>query len=347
MKKLALLLLLVAIGGTAAVLVPFLRHQTGSKEHAGGSDEKDKKGAETPGKDEKDKEEKKEEAVVKLDKEGQERIGLAVQPLQSVKMRPRVVAYGRAMDPAPLAALDSDLVSAIAALDASRAASDRAKTLFESRENVARKAVETAESQFRTDQSRYRALQRRLSLEWGRDIAALDDKARGDLLDDLIQEKSALVRVDVPGGESVKDEPSAAKIAVLGREDQPVPASSVAPASGIDPKAQAQGFLLQIANPPFPVRAGVAVTAYLELPGDESDGVIIPRDAIVRYAGETWAYVQSEAEEFERRQVPPGQITETGWFVTEGFKAGDKIVTMGAQTLLSSEMTAQGGDAGD
>ena len=45
--------------------------------------------------------------------------------------------------------------------------------------------METAASQYRTDQSRYRALQRRLYLEWGYAIAALDDQSRGELLDNL------------------------------------------------------------------------------------------------------------------------------------------------------------------
>lgn len=351
MKKFALLFLLVIFAGTAAVLLPFWRHVITTHVDSGeGDDQKKEKPKSESTKEDDDKEkkegkeeDKKEEAVVKLDKEGQERIGLGVQELSSVKQRPQIIAYGLAADPATLAALDSDMVAADAALQASRAAADRARSLFESNENVSRKAVETAASQYRTDQSRARALRRRLSLEWGTAIAALDDDARSTLLDELIKQKAAVIRVDVPGGESVREEPTAAKISVLGREDQPITAASVAPASSIDPKAQAQGFLLQISDPPFPVRPGVAVTAFLELPGDETEGVVIPRSAIVRYAGETWAYVQSEDEEFARRRVPPGHITETGLFVSEGFKSGEKIVVTGAQTLLSSEMTTQGG----
>jgi hypothetical protein len=345
MKKLALLLLIVAFAGAAAVLVPFFRHHA-DKNTAGADaapDSKDK----TKEPADKDSGEKKNESVVKMDKETQERVALEVKPLEAIKQRPEVVAYGRAIDASALAALDGDIVAADAALQASEAAATRAQSLFASGENVSRKALETAVSQFQADRSRARALHRRLSLEWGASIAAMDDKARSDLLDELVKDKAALVRVDVPGGESVKQDPSAGRIVVLGREDQSIPAATVAPASSIDPKTQAQGFLLQINNSAFPIRSGVAVTAYLDLPGEEAEGVVVPRSAIVRYAGEAWAYVQTGEEEFERRRVPAGSIVEQGWFVTEGFMAGDKIVAAGAQTLLSSEMTLQNAGEAD
>ncbi len=341
MKKIALLLLVVAFAGTAAVLVPFFRHH--ADKGAGGAEvaAKEKEPAD------KDADDKKDESVVKMDKETQERVALEVKPLDAIKQHPEVVAYGRAIDASALATLDGDVVAADAALQASEAAATRSQGLFSSGENVSRKVVETAASQFQADRSRARALHRRLSLEWGVSIAAMDDKARSNLLDELVKDRAALIRVDVPGGESVKQDPSGGRIVVLGREDQSIPVATVAPASSIDPKIQAQGFMLQVNDPPFPIRSGVAVTAYLVMPGEETEGVIVPRSAIVRYAGETWAYVQTGEEAFERRRVPAGAIVEQGWFVTEDFKAGDKIVIAGAQTLLSSEMTLQNAGEAD
>jgi hypothetical protein len=407
MKKIALVLLIAAFAGTAAVLVPFFISHVGNqaaaatddkapakpkaneevsakgkgKENSTDKDDKgegkaaakddakdraevadkdaNKDGGKEAAKDEADKakagaskepkegDDKAGSAAIKCDKETQERVGLEVQPLEAVKLRPEIIAYGRAIDPTPLATLDGDLDAAEATLQASEQASTRANTLFSSGESVSRKIVETASSQYRADSFHVQALRRRLALEWGGSIAAMDDKARGALLDDLVKDKAALIRVDVPGGESVKDDPTGAKIAVLGREDQAVAATNVAQASSIDPKAQAQGFLLQVGDPPFPIRPGVAVTAFLQLPGKEIDGVIVPRAAIVRYAGEAWAYVQSEEEEFERRRLPAGQVTEKGWFVSGALEPGDKVVTTGAQTLLASEMGTGGGGGAD
>jgi hypothetical protein len=41
--------------------------------------------------------------------------------------------------------------------------------------------------------------------------------------------------------------------------------------------------------------------------------------------------------------VSLGRPLADGWFVTEGFKAGDKLVLVGAQQLLSEELKGAGG----
>ena len=107
----------------------------------------------------------------------------------------------------------------------------------------------------------------------------------------------------------------------------------------VDPKTQAQGFLLRIDDaPPLP---GAAVTAYLELPGDAKNGVTIPRDAVVRFGGNAWAYVKTKSDEFARREVALDQPTDKGWFISEGFKPGENIVVAGAQSLLSEQQKSQ------
>ncbi len=344
MKKIALLILLLAFAGAAWVLIPFIANHRRAASAAKVEEDKSQPKPSSEGKGE---EEKATEGSLKVEKEIQERLALDIEPLAETKLRPRIIAYGRVIDPSALAALDSELVSADASLQASEAAAVRAHTLFQAGENVARKAVETAESQLQSDRGKARALKRRLSLEWGASIASLDAHARGALLDEFIKENAALIRADVPGGESVKDTPTAAEIVILGREDSPIKAASLAPAATIDPRAQAQGFLLLIEKPPFPVRPGVAATSYLELPGEESSGVVLPRSAIVRYSGEAWVYIQTAEEAFERRRAPAGEQTEKGSFVTEGFQAGEKIVVTGAQALLSTELAPQSTGSAD
>ena len=67
------------------------------------------------------------------------------------------------------------------------------------------------------------------------------------------------------------------------------------------------------------------------------NGVEIPTDSVVRYAGKSWIYMQTQSDEFERINISENFPTSDGFFTTEITK--DKVVvTEGAQTLLSEEL---------
>ena len=67
------------------------------------------------------------------------------------------------------------------------------------------------------------------------------------------------------------------------------------------------------------------------------EGVEIPADSVVRYAGKSWVYLQTQSDEFERRNISENFPTSAGFFTTELIK-DNIIVTAGAQTLLSEEL---------
>ncbi len=96
------------------------------------------------------------ETEFKMDEETQKRLGLAVESLKAVALKPEVAGYGRVIDPTPLVALDGDLSSAETALEASLAAETRAKSLYQSGGNVAQRQFEAAEAQYRVDLTKRR-----------------------------------------------------------------------------------------------------------------------------------------------------------------------------------------------
>ena len=128
---------------------------------------------------------------------------------------------------------------------------------------------------------------------------------------------------------------------LLGQEGQPLPADKVFDAPSVDPLLQGQGFLLFLDAPAHVLRPGTAVTAYLRLATDGRAGVLIPRSAVVWAAGEAGAYAQVSDEGFIRRPLRLDVPTANGWFTAESFAAGDRIVIVGAQALLSEEQKAQ------
>ena len=87
------------------------------------------------------------------------------------------------------------------------------------------------------------------------------------------------------------------------------------------------------------------MVGYLKVPGAPLDGVVIPREAVVRTKGAGWVYVSDNdtGESFIRTEVALDHPTEAGWFVTQGVVAKDRLVVNGAQQLLSIELKGAGG----
>lgn len=148
-----------------------------------------------------------------------------------------------------------------------------------------------------------------------------------------------LAKVVVPSGIAVSGD-AAARVIGIGQDNHPLAGESIALVA-VDPKTQGQTFIVRLRADGFALRPGQAVTAYLAAPGEPLAGVIVPREALVRYAGKTWVYVQTERETFVQREVTTDTPVDGGWFVTSRFKPAERVVTVAAETVLSEELKAQ------
>jgi hypothetical protein len=59
--------------------------------------------------------------------------------------------------------------------------------------------------------------------------------------------------------------------------------------------------------------------------------------------GKSWVYLQTDKEQFTRREVAGLRQAQGGWFVSPGLDAGQNIVVTGAQSILSEEFTSHAG----
>jgi hypothetical protein len=66
--------------------------------------------------------------------------------------------------------------------------------------------------------------------------------------------------------------------------------------------------------------------------------VFLPSSAIVWYGGDALAYVATGPNRFSRRVVRLARSVEGGYLATSGLIAGERLVTRGAQQLLSSQL---------
>jgi hypothetical protein len=278
-------------------------------------------------------------AVITLSRKTQKDAGIVVTNPTAFQMRPELQGYGRVLDPAPLVALVTEQASAQAAYTASSGEVARLKTL-EGQGNASARALQTAEAAASRDWVAIQSARERLTLSWGKAVADQSDLPA--FIHDLSSLEAALVRIDVPVGETLKEPPAGARIANLSGTS--ADAALLEKAPGVDPQMQGQGFLFLLKPNTLRLTSGESVVGYLKISGEPLAGVIIPREAVVRVEGAGWVYVQNAGGEgFTRIVIPLDRPTEDGWFVTKGATPSDHVVVMGAQQLLSIELKGQGG----
>jgi uncharacterized protein YciW len=279
-------------------------------------------------------------------------------------IEPRVAPTTKIDLESRLATARSEVSAATAATSAARASFERNKELNAHGKIVADRIVEESEARLKESEARLAAAtdQARLvaeSLEASTGPTGpipLRLTRGGEVLEVIAQPGEAvesgqpilkvgrfdslLARVEIPAGERIDRAITTARVVVLGQEDHPLRGERIALAAS-DPKTLGQALLFRVPTDGLAVRPGQPITAYLPTSGSSQRGVVVPRSAIVRFAGRTWAYVELGGDRFSRREVAPEHPTAAGWFMATGWSPGDRIVTIGAEVLLSEELKSE------
>lgn len=281
------------------------------------------------------------EVIITLDAATQKLMGLETSALAPAKLSPEIKGYGRVLDFSPLASVVADLTTARAASEASQAELKRLKALA-AQNNASERALQTAEAAATRDQAQVESARLRLLAGWGSAIAGRQDLPA--FVQSLGSLGSALVEIDLPGGEPAPAMPAGARLLTLADESALARAQLIGPAPAVDPQMQGRGFLFLVEPNASRLAPGAAVTGFLSMPGETQSGVAVPRNAVIRFNGTTWVYRQTADETFERVEVALESPLENGWFVREDLKPEEKVVTVGAQQLLSEELKGKAGE---
>ncbi|HZL14308.1 MAG TPA: hypothetical protein VFC85_09225 [Verrucomicrobiae bacterium] len=273
--------------------------------------------------------------IIHLDLKAQQLAGLEIVPVSTATVPPEIKAYGRVLDSASLVSLQSETVAARAVLQASQAEYDRLKRLSV-QDNASAHALETAKAQLVQDQGALETAETQLAAASSKDVAAQSP----EFFQSFASQKNILVRLDLPPGKISTETPTAAFFTQPG-DESPIAAKFLGRAAAVDPQTQGEGFIFLVTNAPASLLPGLALTGFLQLPGEPSHGVIVPNDAVVRSDDRAWIYAQTGKIDFERREIILDHPADGGWFVTNGIAAGEEIVVTGAQALLSEERKSQ------
>ena len=273
--------------------------------------------------------------LLHLDAAAQRHMGVVTAPLAAARPAAGATGFARALDPVPLATLDSDIAVAASALAASQAQAARTRSLYAADKTVSKQVADVAQAQARGDAARLTLLHRRLALEWSPALAAMSDARRGALIGDVAAGRAALVRIDAPSAMRAGSMVTLDLGRGIGAR-----ASVLGPLRSGDPRVQSVGQL-GVVRGSAALRLGTSAVATVKLAsGTGPTGVLIPRAALLRTGGQAFAYVLSGPASFERRAVA-GSADPAGFVVMSGFRPGERVVVSGAAQLFAAETPSQ------
>jgi hypothetical protein len=287
--------------------------------------------------------------VLTFDAQAQGTNGIVVEMLKTDRRSASVEANGIVLQLQPLLDLKSsynaaqmEIEKARVAAQASESESKRLITLNQGGPNVSDKAVETARAAadgdaavLRNAQQALGVLKDSMQLHWGLTVASWLENG-SPKFDELISQNAYLVQVTATR-DVVSKAPAEAMLLLAGNNH--VSAHLVERLPQLDPRLQAPGYLY-LAPAHSGLIPGMNVMVSLTS-GPERSGVVLPNSAVVWWQGRAWAYLEQSPGKFGREQVSTANPTSAGWFLSEGIPPGARVVTAGAQTLLSEESHSQ------
>jgi hypothetical protein len=291
------------------------------------------------------------QAVLTLETTAQKRLGLATTALPASAKRSEIRAPAVVLSVLDLVSSRNSYVAAQVQLAKSRADAEvarreysRLKTLFGENQNTSEKSLQAAEAVSKARDADLTAAEQQTALEeaavrqeWGKIVTQwiVEDSTE---LQQVLNQRQMLVQITLPAAENVK---LPTNVSLELPDSTRTGATMVSPVPRVDPRIQGKSYLY-VAPGESGLAPGTNLLAHLAV-GARMAGVFVPASAIVWSEGKAWVYQQTTQDRFIRRPVATNLPAENGYFVTGGLQAGDKVVTEGAQALLSEEALLRGG----
>lgn len=287
--------------------------------------------------------------VLAFDAASQKANGILTTVLIPTKQQIESQATGVVMQLQPLLDLKAsyntpatDLIRARANAQASQAEYERLRQLNQDGKNASDKAVEAAGATAKSDAALVQNAQQAITvlkgsalLHWG-PVVSRWFEGNSPQLDALLMQRRFLLQVT----STTATRFSAPKRAIVQYADGThAQATFVSILPQLDPRLQVPSLLYEVAAHPGLV-PGINLNVFLPS-GPLLSGVVVPSSAVVWSQGSSWCYVEESPGKFVRTAIETSDPVPGGWFVTEGIDSNARVVTSGAQTLLSEEFRSQ------
>jgi hypothetical protein len=289
-------------------------------------------------------------SIVHLPLETQQNSGIKTAKVNSAQFQGEIKSFGNVVSIDSLIEAKTHYINLKTNTNVARANSQknlqqyqRLKTLNEDDKNVSDRAVQEALALVNTDNAniksselQIKALQNSMKLQWGESLAKLAfDETLPPHLANLLNRKSVLVQVSLPLISANPSAGSTINIIPLNESTTPIQAIYVSPAATADTNGFGKTFYYSA--PAEQLRIGMRVNVEVgDSKSNAVDGVIIPSNAVVWYAGTPWAYFKQSKDQFVRKPISADTEVDSGWF-NKNISTDSEVVVSGAQLLLSEE----------
>jgi hypothetical protein len=278
---------------------------------------------------------------VTLTPEQIEKIGLKSEAVTAVDYTEETAAYGSVIPHESIAQAAAELATTEAAEKQSRSALSRTQRLAGTPGALSADVEETNVRQLAVDSAALSLAKQRLSATFGQNPPWSNGQNTA-LLQQLANGGTQLVRVTFPLGSLPGDVPKSLSISRLGlaTSGKRLKVSVLWPApSDVSVPGRSFFALLRAGE----LGEGERVIAWAPI-GASLPGVLIPAEAAVISGAKYWCYLEEKPGTFVRTEISSEKPIENGYVVTQGVKAGDRVVTKGAAQLLAQESNS-GADA--
>ena len=287
--------------------------------------------------------------AVLIDEEAQKQAGITVEALKPSSFSASQKFMGVVLNVHTLIEARQRFVGVSAQLTASQALVQQRRTelartqgLYDEGRNASKRDLEAARAALASEEQHEIALQAEqrsvvdgVRLQWGEALSnRLGDK--DGLVARAINHQLELVQFAVPFGSAPQQQTWHVDVS-SSPHAHGVPASLIGRATQAATGLQGENWLLTI--PPSGAATGSKVRV-ISPQGKPQKGVLVPVSAVIRFAGKSWVYLQTESDRFERMPLPVDRAMGDGFF-TDTLEAGASVVTSGAQLLLSEEFRFQ------
>ncbi len=217
--------------------------------------------------------------------------------------------------------------------------------------NISDKVLATAQADTKADEAKIMAAESNaknisdsMRQTWGDALTKLaTEKNPSVLLQSLIDYKEVLVQITLPFDSVEPANNSNVLIAPVTAPSNSAKAIYLSQSPSSAATIQGKTYFYHARSDAL--RAGMQVKVSNLNNASKLIGVVIPASAVVWYAGKPWVYRKTNDNQFDRLPINTNVEVENGWFYhnnsKDGLNSGDKVVTSGAQLLLSEEFKAQ------
>ncbi len=262
---------------------------------------------------------------LKLEARIAQNFGVQTELLKAGVQAPTHTLEARVLDPSLLYSQVDELQASTRALALSNAQTARIERLYRNQQNATQAALAQATLTSLTDQKALSLAQLALRTTWGDAVNGWSAQERAQRINALRAGRASLVRVELDSA--------------LAPETQFSNNDAALVLIGLLPIADTQtgrtGALLWLERG-LPALSRLQVQTHSTAAAiDASATVLIPRSAILRLNGGSFAFIQTAQDRYAMRELISPELSAKGWLLSRGFTVGERIVTAGAASLLT------------